>query len=123
MPVNPRKRLIWSKEQPKKTINVFLAKNEKPAVQVDSMVWGRKNMIFERDPASEKFEFVSFVPDDNGAPFSKIKTDRKKECLSLENAGDPGEWVYTLTVRRDGVDYNSVEPRKPPGGDRPVIRN
>jgi len=121
MQVKSKNRPSWSEKEPNKTISVFLAIDEKPAVQVDSMVWGRPEMTFVKDAGSDDFDFVSFVPDDNGAPFSDIK--KKKKSLSLINDGAEGEWVYTLTVRWNGVDYNSVEPRKPPGGDRPVIRN
>lgn len=108
-----------------KKISVFLDKAGEPKVKIDSMVWGRANMTWVRDPESEDFEFVSMTFLKNPNPLGEPDVHKKKITLLRPDMNAPqarGEWSYIITVQAGGTQFTSIETDEPEG-DRPVIRN
>jgi hypothetical protein len=105
-----------------KEVGVYLDTGSRPAVQVDSVIWGRPRMKFVKDDDGEDFEFKSLSFTKADAPFGTPVINGKKDTVSVTNQLVAGEWHYTIEVTSGGTTYDTDE-GGPPTGDRPVIRN
>jgi len=108
-----------------KKIPVFLDRAGDPKVKIDSMVWGRANMTWVRDPESEEFDFLSMTFLKNPNPLGKPNVHKQKISLSRPDMNAPqahGEWSYIITVQAGDDQFTTIETDEPEG-DKPVIRN
>ncbi len=108
-----------------KKIDVLLNAGGRPAVKVDSMVWGKSKLVWVPDPESADFVFKDLTFDRNPNPFGKPDIKNKKITVAnpeFDTKDGKGEWVYTIEVEAGGNTYSTREGGGP-GDDKPVIRN
>lgn len=116
---------IADKKTVDKKIDVLLNVGGKPAVKVDSMVWGKSKMVWVPDPDSANFIFKGLKFDKTPNPFGTPEIKNKKITIANPNFDKQeakGQWVYTIEVEAGGKPYTTKEGGGP-GDDKPVIRN